>query len=123
METKYSSNYSFRPSWLSTIPDFLLIALTVGVFTLPIKILRILTTKIRVESDMIYGEIGILRKDIQSSPIKHVQSIRVDRSFFGRIFGYGDVIITTAGYGYKYKFMANPERIRDAINNNMRALT
>lgn len=109
----------FRLSWLSIIPDILLIALFVGMFTLPIKILRILTTKLIVDKDLVYGETGILRKDIQNSPIKHIQSVRVDRSLFGRILGYGDVIITTAGHGYKYKFMAYPEKIREQLNSYM----
>lgn len=119
MEHRIESSYEFKPSWLSAIPDILLVGLVIGMFTLPIKVLKILTTKIKVDESMIYGEIGILRKDIQSSPIRHIQSVRVDRSLFGRIFGYGDVVITTAGAGYRYKFMANPEEIRRTINSCM----
>lgn len=109
----------FRLSWLSVIPDIILIAFFVGIFTLPIKVLRIITTKLIVDPNMVYGEIGILKKEIQNSPIKHIQSVRVNRSLFGRILGYGNVIITTAGHGYNYKFMANPERIRELINSYM----
>lgn len=110
------NKYDFKLSWLTLVPHIIGIALFVGIFTTPIQILRILTTKIKVDQDMVYGEVGILRKDIQNSPIKHIQSVRVNRSLFGRIFGYGDVIITTAGAGYTYKGMANPERIREIIN-------
>jgi len=109
----------FKLSWLSLIPDVLAIALFVGVITTPIKVLKILTTKIEIDQDMVYGKKGILRKDIQNSPIRHIQSIRVDRTLFGRIFGYGDVTITTAGSGYIYKGMADPEKIRKIINSYM----
>lgn len=108
-------NYIFNPSWLSTVPDILLVALFIGMFTLPVKILRILTTRIRINNGMVYGEVGILSKDVQSIPIKHIQGVRVEKPFWGRIFGYGDVVITTAGDEYYYKCMADPDRIRDVI--------
>lgn len=113
------SKYVFRLSWLSVIPHVLAMAIIIGFLTTPIKILKILTTKIEVDQNMVYGKMGILRKDIQNSPIKHIQSVRVDRSLLGRIFGYGDITITTAGSGYTYKGMANPERIREVINSYM----
>ncbi|WFA10331.1 PH domain-containing protein [Tissierella sp. Yu-01] len=119
MEDKILEKHIFKLSWLSLIPHILAIALYVGIFTTPIKILRILTTKIIVDPNMVYGEKGILRKDIQNSPMKHVQSVRVDRSLFGRIFGYGDVIITTAGAGYIYKGIGHPEKLREIIISYM----
>ncbi|OZV10792.1 hypothetical protein CIW83_18415 [Tissierella sp. P1] len=121
MDNKTLDKYIFKLSWLSLIPHILAIALFVGMFTTPIKILRILTTKIIIEPNMVYGEKGILRKDIQNSPMKHIQSVRVDRSFFGRIFGYGDVTITTAGAGYIYKGIGSPEKLRNIINSYMQA--
>lgn len=119
MENKSLNKQVFNLSWLSLLPHVFLIALFVGIFTTPIKILRILTTKIVVEPNMIYGEQGILRKDIQNSPMRHIQSVRVDRSFFGRILGYGDVTITTAGGGYIYKTIGKPEQLRNLINSYM----
>lgn len=109
----------FNPSWWSTVPDILLVAVFIGMFTLPIKMLRIITTKIRVNNGMVYGETGILSKDTHSIPIKHIQSIGIEKPFFGRIFGYGDVIITTAGDEYLYRFMSDPEGIRKAIQRQM----
>lgn len=109
----------FSPSWLSLVPHFILIGLIVGVYTFTRQLLRILTTKIEVDGDMVYGEVGILNKSTQNSPINQIQSVRVDRSFWGRIFGYGDVRITTAGDGYLYKGIANPEKLRQTINNYM----
>lgn len=119
MENKVSSKHIFSLSWLSLVPHVLSIALFVGMFTTPIKIFKILTTKITVEPNMVYGEQGILRKDIQNSPMRHIQSVRVDRSLFGRILGYGDVTITTAGGGYRYKTIGKPEQLRNLINSYM----
>ena len=109
----------FRVSWLTIIPHLLAMIVFVGFITLPIQILRILTTKIEVDKNMVYGKRGILKKDIMNSPIKHIQSVRVNRSLIGRIFRYGDIIITTAGGNYFYKQMGNPERIREVINGYM----
>lgn len=116
---RIDGKYVFKLSWLSIIPHIFLMAVFIGIFTLPVQILRILTTRIEVDENMIYGKKGIIRKDIQNSPIKHIQSVRVDRSLFGRIFRYGDITITTAGAGYTYKGMGNPEQIREVINSYM----
>lgn len=112
-----NSKEVFKLSWLSLIPHILLMCVGIGFITTPIQILRILNTKIEVEPNMVYSKTGILRKDIQNSPMKHVQSVRVDRSLFGRIFRYGDVTITTAGAGYKYKGIGNAEELRSLINS------
>lgn len=109
----------FTLSWLSLIPHLILMFVFIGFVTAPIKLLRIFTTKIIVEPNMVYGERGILRKDIQNSPMKHIQSVRVDRTLLGRILGYGDVTITTAGGGYRYKTVGHPERLRNLINSYM----
>ena len=109
----------FRVSWLTIIPHLLLMCVIVGFVTLPIQVLRILTTKIEVDKNMIYGEKGILKKDIMNSPIRHIQNVRVNRSLMGRIFRYGEIIVTTAGGSYHYKQMANPEKIRKVINSYM----
>lgn len=109
----------FRLSWLTIIPHLLAMIVFVGFITLPIQLLRILTTKIEVNKDKIYGQVGILNRTTQDSPIEKIQSVRVDRSFIGRILGYGTITITTAGAGYEYKGMAHPEKIREVINGYM----
>ena len=114
-----NERYVFKPSWLSLIPHFILIALTVGIYTFPRQLLRILTTRIEVEENMIYGKVGVLSKSTQNSSISRIQSVRVDKPFWGRIFNYGDVKITTAGDGYLYKGISNPEELRRIINNHM----
>lgn len=114
-----NERHVFRPSWLSLIPHFILIGLIVGIYTFPRQLLRILTTKIEVEDGMVYGKVGIFNKSTQNSPISRIQSVRVDRSFWSRIFGYGDVKITTAGDGYVYKGIANPEKVRNVITSYM----
>ncbi|AFS79206.1 hypothetical protein DUF304 [Gottschalkia acidurici 9a] len=119
MESKALDSLEFKPSWIGVVPDIILLFFLVGIVTLPVKVLKIINTKIVVDNGMIYGETGILKKDTQNSPLKHIQSVRVEKSLFGRIFGYGDIIITTSGDGYKYSTMAEPEKIRDAINSRI----
>jgi uncharacterized membrane protein YdbT with pleckstrin-like domain len=115
--TELEEKYIFRPSWLTLIPHVLLMVVFVGFITFPIQILTILTTKITVTKDRVYGQTGILHRTTQNSPISKVQSVIVDRTLFGRILGYGKVRISTAdGIPVVYSWMGRPKKIQEIIN-------
>lgn len=61
------------------------------------------------------GVFSILAKE---SPLDKINNISYQQSFFGRMFGYGDVEIqTAAGEGMTvHRFIHNPKELKDTIN-------
>ncbi len=59
---------------------------------------------------------GVISRNIFEMTIAHIESINVDQSIWGRIFGYGTVIIVGSG-GTKESFsdIADPVRFRRAF--------
>lgn len=59
---------------------------------------------------------GVISRNIFEMTVAHIESINVDQSIMGRIFGYGTVIIVGSG-GTKESFdnIASPIRFRRAF--------
>lgn len=50
------------------------------------------------------------------------EGIQVVQSIFGRIFGYGSIIVTTGGATNCYYYVANPFRFKRAINEQISSI-
>jgi uncharacterized membrane protein YdbT with pleckstrin-like domain len=63
-------------------------------------------------------ERGIIGKRIMMAPLDKVQDITCKFGIFGRIFGFGDLEIESAGtYGkIVFSFIANPRKRKEEIN-------
>jgi len=74
-------------------------------------------------------ERGIIGKRIMSIPLKRIQDVKCQFGIWGRIFGFGDIEIESAGtYGkITFHFIPNPrkmqERIKEAVSNLHRQLS
>jgi membrane protein YdbS with pleckstrin-like domain len=62
---------------------------------------------------------GVLNKDVTDSSLEKVNDVKMEQSFFGRIFGYGDVeILTASELGINlFKRIGNPVRFKTAMLN------
>lgn len=57
-----------------------------------------------------------MSKQTLTLPIRHIQSIHIDQGTCGRIFGYGDITIETAGVNRcRLAKMAKPHEIQKII--------
>jgi uncharacterized membrane protein YdbT with pleckstrin-like domain len=73
---------------------------------------------VRVYTDRVVVEKGILSKDINEIFIDDIRTLRVRRSFLQRILGIGDAMIATAGnptYEIAVTGLPNPTMLRDLI--------
>ncbi|MEA3376659.1 MAG: PH domain-containing protein [Chloroflexota bacterium] len=101
-----------RESWLS-LAFWLKLILTLGLYFFRWLGKRLIVTDRRV----IWRE-GLLGGIERSVPLEQVQDITIHRGLFGRILGYGNVHIETAGGSATEvvaKNMRRPEAVRDAI--------
>ena len=62
---------------------------------------------------------GVLNKNVIDSSIEKVNDIRMDQTFLGRVFGYGDIEILTANEvaENKFKMIANPILFKTTLLN------
>lgn len=95
--------------------------LVVG-FVLLIRLLDWSTTIYRLTTRRIQKDSGILRKTSLAIPVDEVETADVEQSLFGRILGYGTVLIRATGGLIKainFSHIAHPvlrrEQIEDAL--------
>ena len=60
----------------------------------------------------LYGKAGLVKKTEMSSPLRQVQNITVKRGFFGSLFKYGTVTITTGTGVYTFTRIRQPEKFK-----------
>lgn len=59
---------------------------------------------------------GVLRRTAREIMLEKADGILVEQSVAGRLFGYGSIVVTTAGNMNSYAYVAAPMRFKRAIN-------
>ena len=74
--------------------------------------------EIAVTNNRVVGKSGIIRRKTYDFALKSIGSIDVKQSLLGRIFGFGDIVITGSGSGdYVIPALKNPEEFKKQLNN------
>ena len=109
-----------HPSWKCLIPDVLLIPLAIGMFTIWVTLIKMITTKIRITNKSVHGEKGFLKTESMESPLNAVTSVKIEKNFFGNILNYGTIHINTAGGNYTFDYINKPEQVKNLILNELK---
>jgi len=66
----------------------------------------------------IVDEYGVFSNNSKESPLDKINNVTYNQSFWGKIFGYGNVQIQTAAEigSTSYSFVENPGKLKDAIS-------
>lgn len=84
-----------------------------------------------VTNKQVIGKIGIISREIINLPLLRIESIDVDQTIMGRIFGYGTVTVSGSGghmvsipyidnpLGFRRIFMQALTEHQDALQNQM----
>lgn len=75
--------------------------------------------RIKVEGNKIVLEKGLIKKDSKTLYTQSLDGIAVNKSLFGRLLGYGDVLITTPSMRYTFKRMKKPENLQNDVHKIM----
>lgn len=107
----------FKNNPLGFILAVLLIPVAVGIIILLWWYLQARSSKLTVFENEILFEKGLLSKERAEVNIGIVRTVRVNQSFFNRIFGVGTISIYTAGDNPEIvaRGMPDPNRIRELI--------
>lgn len=119
MNVLYSENpVMFKNNPLGFIASVILIAaFGLGIIILLVWYLKTKALKLTVTEHEIVLERGLLSKEHSEINIDSIRTIRVNQSFFNRIFGVGKIEIFTAGDDPEVVAtgMPEPNRIRELV--------
>ena len=101
--------------WACLIPHVIFMTIGIGFITIIFALIRMFTTKLILTSKRVYGEVGLINTKTMDAPLNKVNTVSVERGLFGKIFGYGNLHITTSSGSYNYKGIKSPSVFRDAI--------
>lgn len=107
--------YTYKVSNADIIVHLLLCLVVVGFFTIwgAIRRRRVV---LEIYDNEVVVRRGRMSKQTLTFPIRHIQSINIDQGAGGRMFGYGDITIETAGANRcRLAKMAKPHEIKKNI--------
>ncbi|MDR2916232.1 MAG: PH domain-containing protein [Tannerella sp.] len=62
---------------------------------------------------------GIIKRDALELMLNKCEGIRINQGILGRIVGFGTVIVTTGGATNSFRFVSDPMKFRDIINEQI----
>lgn len=119
-----------KPHWIALLPPItlLVIALIVTIqhpialilfFVFLIALIsttiNLLTTVLAFSNKKVMCKTGLINTQKMDSPLDKVNNVTVASGLFGKIFGYGNIVITTAAETHTYKGIKTPEKFRTAL--------
>jgi uncharacterized membrane protein YdbT with pleckstrin-like domain len=84
--------------------------------------LRVATTRMVVTADRVYHGYGKFRFFLSQTTYDRVTDLHVHQSFFGRRFGFGTVLVQTAGLGVRLPGVNDPMGVKQAIEQARESL-
>lgn len=101
------------------IVDFFACCILIGLVWLPRDLIRYFTTKLEITNKRIRGKIGLVNTNELDSPLNKINSVQVLQGFFGKIFNYGTIVITTASSVFEFGYITNPNEFKNILNNQI----
>jgi uncharacterized membrane protein YdbT with pleckstrin-like domain len=94
----------------------LALAVAVVVWALVAWLVR-LSSSLTLTNQRVIQEEGILRRTSSVIPVDRIQDISIVQSIGGRLLGYGDIEIDTAGAAAKevFTYVPRPQEVRDQL--------
>lgn len=75
-------------------------------------LIRFLTTELGFTNKRLIGKVGLIHTKSLDSPLNKINNVSSSSGLFGKIFGYGNVNITTSSGAYLYKGIVKPEQFK-----------
>lgn len=113
----------FRLHWFSKVPMILWIILaipTIGI-TLILAIwewLKLRSTENGVTNKRVVCKKGVISRATEEMKISSIETVEIKQSVFGRIFGFGSVVVTGRGISdVVFKNIDDPMKVKKAIES------
>ncbi|MDR1857344.1 MAG: PH domain-containing protein [Desulfovibrio sp.] len=76
------------------------------------------TTEMAVTNERIIHKVGLISRTAHEMPLWKIESININQGILGRIFGFGDVVVTGTGNQFlHFKSISSPLRFKKTISD------
>lgn len=85
----------------------------VGLLLIPFGFLVLRASEAGITNKRLIAKSGLIKRNTVEIPIKKVSSLQIKQGVFGRIFGYGSLVISDTGSAHApIRYIKNPMRFR-----------
>lgn len=115
--------YKAKTHWIVfLLPVLLIAAYGLGLIFVFFTWLYVISTDLGVTNKRVIGKWGFISRRTMEQRLDKVEGVQVHQGIFGRLLGYGTVIVTgTGGSGTPIPNIADPLAFRSAVNAAMDA--
>lgn len=79
------------------------------------KTITLKTTELAVTNKKIIGKLGLVNTKSMDAPLNKIQNISVSSGLGGKMFGYGNISISTASGNFNFKGIRTPDVLKNII--------
>lgn len=83
------------------------------------QFIRKKTSEFVVSNKRVVLKVGVIRQNMNEVVLNKAEGMNVNQGLFGRIFGFGSIIVTSGGAANGYPTIADPLRFRKEINEQI----
>lgn len=69
--------------------------------------------KLTLSDRRVYGKRGVINTKSVDSPISKINSVSVEQGFWGKVFKYSTVLVSTSSGNYKFDFLKNADLFKE----------
>ena len=80
-----------------------------------ITTIKFTKVELAITNKRVIGKIGVLNTSSLDSPLNKIQNVAEKQKFWGKIFNYSTITITTAAGSYTYDCIKNGAQFKNAI--------
>ena len=92
------------------------IAAALGVVVIGVALVRRSSTELAVTNRRVIAKFGLIARSTVEMNLAKIESVRVEQTVMGRLFGFGSIIVTGTGSTMDpIRFIADPIAFRQAI--------
>lgn len=107
---------------LSALP-FLWWLLLWGMWLVGARFLQQMALEFAITNRRVVIKSGVLGRSLLELVLPQVQAVSVEQGMFGRLFGYGTlVVVGTGGTPQKMRGLSDPESVRAALQNQLESI-
>lgn len=96
-----------------------IILLVLGLYSLLERLSLKIGSLYAVTSKRVILKSGIIKRDALELVLSKCEGIRINQGIWGRIAGFGTIIITTGGATNSYSFISDPIKFKNIVNEQI----
>ncbi|MEO1229317.1 MAG: PH domain-containing protein [Myxococcota bacterium] len=108
--------YSARLHWIIYLPHIPLLLIGIGFITILFPLVRAYTTEMAATNKRVIAKEGLITRRTLEMNLSKVETIGVHQGVWGRIFGYGTVVVVgTGGTREPFAWISSPLKFRREV--------